>query len=315
LISIDPAKRLADALGITLTGDFSPIFAQQLSEEKAIGSVSAAMIDQKQTFDRMVKRFIKDPVSRQTIFDNPFYKSAAEVISGPLEYLALAKLAETLQDPKYDLVVLDTPPATNAVDFLKRPEILAEFVNRRFVQILVKPLALFTKFKIPKSAPGVKAISQLIDFAGLQSVKKLFDFVVLSEGVIAGINQLCAHVSAQMRADSAAYFLITTPSLAGCHELCFLHEHGLEELGIRQFNVLLNRNLSVLPEDQGTHVCGISAKLSSRLQEEVASKALLRAYFSKHKCPISSWLEFPEVSHDLASGTAIWEFSRQISAR
>ena len=112
LLSIDPAKRLADALGIPLGHQL-----QEISLGPGLplhGSLKAAMLDQKAVFDAMVRRHAPDAATAAKILDNKLYKAASGKLSGSLEYMALAKLQDMVEDPSYDVIILDTPPDTHA---------------------------------------------------------------------------------------------------------------------------------------------------------------------------------------------------------
>ncbi len=312
LISIDPAKRLADALKIPLSGELKPVMQDYFEKASLQGRLWASMLDQQHTFDAMVKRFVNDVPSQQRIFTNPFYKATVEFISGIQEYLALAKLSEVLQGQNYDLVVLDTPPATNALEFFSKPEVLSDFMNRRFIQLLVKPMALLARLKIPLKAS--KALDHLVEFAGAQSIKKLFDFIILVESVIVGVHKLCSQVQEILRAESSRFVFVTTPRLHVCQEIDFLFKNGLSTLGIQSAGVIFNRALpqslrSELASDE--HPCPAKLLLDQRAAEEQMAQEWLVMKLGADGVKTLATAVLPEQMQDIASAEAIWEFSQK----
>ena len=142
VLTIDPARRLADALGIeTLPDEPAEIDLQAINKglRSTGGSLSAIMLDPKPTFDRLVDRLTDNKESRQRILDNRFYQHLSEALAGSAEYAAMEQVNEVVESEDYDLVVVDTPPASHALDFLAAPRRLRAFLEGRFVGTLLKP--------------------------------------------------------------------------------------------------------------------------------------------------------------------------------
>ena len=125
VLTIDPAKRLADALGIAELGN-SPTAVEV--EEK--GSLAAMMLDQKGAWDALVERYAESEEVRQRILDNAFYQNLSGTFAGSQEYMAIEQLAQLYEGGDYDLIVVDTPPTHHALDFLDAPERLGNFLDR-----------------------------------------------------------------------------------------------------------------------------------------------------------------------------------------
>ena len=142
LLSIDPAKRLADAMGIKLGSALSPI---KIPGSDMKGSLHGAMLDQKAVFDEMVDRWAPSKSIKEKIYENSIYKEVSANLGGPLEYMALAKLQAMSEDDSFDLIVLDTPPDTHALDFLERPNALSGFTEGGVMTWLIKPFYLAQK--------------------------------------------------------------------------------------------------------------------------------------------------------------------------
>lgn len=238
LLSIDPAKRLADALGISLGSDLKKV---DLRNQGLPGEVHAAMLDQKAVFDEMVDRFSKTSEIRQRIYDNSIYKQVSTNLGGPLEYMALAKLQKMTDDPSFDLIVLDTPPDTHALDFLMRPNVLSGFMEKGVINWLIKPFLLAQKLGAAKILRvGGKMMSGISAITGINMLKMLSEFLVLMEDVIKGFNVAGEKVSRILREDTTSFILVAAPHNAAVRSA----ENLLNELGANHYRLgglLINR--------------------------------------------------------------------------
>jgi anion-transporting ArsA/GET3 family ATPase len=238
LLSIDPAKRLADALGIPLGSELSPVKLQK----QVSGTVEAAMLDQKAVFDDMVRRFANPKIAAR-IFENSIYKEVSSNLGGPLEYMALAKLETMLNQGRYDLIVLDTPPDTHALDFLARPNILHGFIENGVMSWMIKPFHLAQKLgagAIFKA--GGKVMAGISSVTGIKMLKLLAEFLVLMEEVIIGFNRVGREVSAALKQTSTGFVLVSAPTDNAVRSASYL----LQELKNNQYpllTVIMNRNL------------------------------------------------------------------------
>ena len=125
VLTIDPARRLADALGVGALGPEPTVIARSLLERLGVppgGELFAMMLDMKRTFDELVARFAPDPAARERILANRIYQHISDALAGSAEYSAMEKVHEMSLRPEFDLVVLDTPPSAHALDFLEAPE-------------------------------------------------------------------------------------------------------------------------------------------------------------------------------------------------
>ena len=135
VITIDPAKRLADALGVPGGLGNEPVRLPV----QGPGELWALMLDPAATFDGLVAANAATPEQADRILANGFYRNVAERFSGTQEYMAAEKLHQLHNDPRFDLVVVDTPPTRNALDFLDAPERLVRFLDHRLYRVLVAP--------------------------------------------------------------------------------------------------------------------------------------------------------------------------------
>src|ERR1700761_562383 len=136
VVTIDPAKRLADALGLEeLTNEAHPVDGDWSPE----GQLWALMLDTKTTFDEVVLRNAGSPAQAQAILDNRLYRNISGALGGTQEYMAMEKLYELHREGRFDLIVVDTPPTRHALDFLDAPARLLRFLDNRIFRLLMMP--------------------------------------------------------------------------------------------------------------------------------------------------------------------------------
>ena len=142
LVTIDPARRLADALGIsTLTNTPTEI------DGPWPGQLSALMLDTKNTFDALIDRYAPSPAQRDRILANAFYRNISGTLSGTQEYMAAEKLYELHDTTEFDLVVVDTPPTRNALDFLDAPDRLSRFLNHPLYRLMATAASALRRWR------------------------------------------------------------------------------------------------------------------------------------------------------------------------
>ena len=241
LLSIDPAKRLAKALGLELGGDLKPICFGRDRELK--GCVDAAMLDQKQVFDSMVKKFASDQSSVDHIISHPLYISASTRLSGVGEYMALAKLQNMIHSKKYDLIILDTPPDVHALDFLSKPNILSGFVENRVMNWLIKPFHLTKRMGSKKLLNvGEKLLGGVGKVTGLAALGVLAEFLILMQNVIEGFNQLGEELVLTLKNKNTGFLLVTSCHSGSVRSSKYLSKK-LFELGYNLDGVVFNKCL------------------------------------------------------------------------
>src|SRR5688500_16992765 len=142
-LTIDPAKRLANSLGLERMSTEAQPVAPRLFEQAGLpvaGSLTVMMLDTKRTFDELVARHASSPEARDRILDNRLYQYVSTSLAGTQEYMAMEKLLQVKRDTNYDVIVLDTPPTSNALDFLDAPTRLIDALDsgamRWFIQAI-----------------------------------------------------------------------------------------------------------------------------------------------------------------------------------
>ena len=215
VLTIDPAKRLADALGLAeLDHEPREVPSGLINPSGAAGtgSLFAMMLDTKRTFDELVTRFAPDAEARERIYANPIYRNLTDALSGSREYSAMEKLHQLAGDESYDLIVLDTPPATHALDFLDAPRRLTGFLDGQFLKLLIHPAAVMGRagFRIFRAGSelAMKALERL---TGLEFLTTVSEFLLAFEAMLSGFMDRAHEVEQMLRDPSCGFVLVAGP--------------------------------------------------------------------------------------------------------
>jgi anion-transporting ArsA/GET3 family ATPase len=246
VITIDPARRLADALGLeTLESKPTPVDLSALfsdpDETPEHASLSAMMLDPKPTFDRLVTRFTRDAETRQRILGNRIYRHLSEALAGSAEYAAMEQVHELLQEEDYDLVVVDTPPADHALDFLRAPRRLREFLESRLVRTLIHPAMSASRFGARLFGRAVHRVLGVLErIAGVGFLDDLSEFLMAIDDLSQGFRERASKVESLLLGSETGFLLITGPESRGVRSgLDFLAE--LDRFQVPLVAVVANR--------------------------------------------------------------------------
>jgi anion-transporting ArsA/GET3 family ATPase len=217
VVTIDPAKRLADALGLQgLTNDPSPIATDDATD--GTGELWAMMLDTKGTFDALVAKYARSPRQAASILDNRFYRNISGVLSGTQEYMAMEKLYELHEESRFDLIVVDTPPSRHALDFLDAPRRLTRFLDNRVFRLLMMPTRTYLKAVSVATQTFLRAVSRVI---GTEVVQDAVAFFQAFEGMEEGFRQRAQHVRTLLADPGTGFVLITSPRRDAVDEAMF----------------------------------------------------------------------------------------------
>ncbi|WP_197514874.1 ArsA family ATPase [Mycobacterium sp. 852013-50091_SCH5140682] len=182
VLTIDPAKRLAQALGIKDLGN-TPQRVPLAPE--VTGELHAMMLDMRRTFDEMVVQY-SDAGRADAILENQFYQTVATSLAGTQEYMAMEKLGQLLAEDKWDLVVVDTPPSRNALDFLDAPKRLGSFMDSRLWRMLLAPGRGIGRLVTGAMGLAMKALSTVL---GSQMLSDAAGFVQSLDATFGGFRE------------------------------------------------------------------------------------------------------------------------------
>jgi anion-transporting ArsA/GET3 family ATPase len=295
VITIDPARRLANALGLDALAHAPQRIDDAVLKEAGMplrAPLSAMMLDLKAAWDDMLFRTAPDEATAKKILENRFYDALSRDLPGAHEFIACEQLHHLAQGERFDLVVLDTPPTQNALDFLEAPaRILNVLDNEAFRFFANRKQSLGLGFL--EGAAG-RAQSVLARFAGAEMLEQLGDFIVLLRDLFDPLTKRARELTALLRGDATRFVVVTSPLAAALSEARFF----VEELGRRELHlgaVVANRvtrdpgpALTALQSDRvddmidAAGVTGdVGVKLAAILDEAVREEANIAARENK----------------------------------
>lgn len=242
-LTIDPARRLADSLGLSLApGVEAEVAAERFAAGSApSGRLSVAMLDPKSTFDDLVVRHASSPAVAERILHNQFYRHVSTSLAGTQSYMAMEKVLSVLKSGRYDLIVLDTPPTSEALDFLDAPERLVEALDSPAMRWLVQALEPSKGLSMRLLARGVAALLRTMGrLTGRGFLEDMAAFVGELNELFGGFKDRASEVSRAFRAADFGYLLVAAPSGPAIEEARFFAER-LRRLGMRADALVLNR--------------------------------------------------------------------------
>jgi anion-transporting ArsA/GET3 family ATPase len=271
VVTIDPAKRLADALGQPGGLSNDPV---QLPVEGP-GELWALMLDTATTFDGLVMANAADQEQAERILANRFYRNVAGSLSGTQEYMAAERLHALHGDPRFDLVIVDTPPTRNALDFLDAPSTLARFIDHPLFKMLMLPTRRGLKVLNIAAQPVLKTIGRVVGGDVLADAVAFFQAFA---GMETGFRQRADEVIALLAGDSTRFVLVASPRADTIAEAQFFAER-LERGGLQVGAVIVNRCTPTFGDPPATRPRAVAKRaLYDNLLELHATAATERSH-------------------------------------
>jgi len=242
VVTIDPAKRLADSLGLEELGNEAVQVDPALLESQGInledgGELWAMMLDAKETFDQLISRHASDREARDRVLNNRIYQQISGALAGSQEYMAMEKLFELHTDGRFDLLVLDTPPSRNALDFLDAPQRLVQFIEGRSLQIFLRPTGFAAR--VASRGTGV-VLSVLKRIVGFDLLADLSEFFTAFSGMIDGFRDRAHRVNRLLCDEQTCFLVVCGPQGQPIEEAVFFHSK-LAENNMNFGGVVVNR--------------------------------------------------------------------------
>ena len=210
VLTVDPARRLATALGLKEIGT-EPVTVPRARLRRAgidlQGELVAAMLDMKVTFDRMVTKLAPTRRDAQRILDNRFYQGISDSFIGSHEYMAMEALYELHEAGEYDTLIIDTPPSRNALDFLEAPNRLSDFVGARLLSWLSGPTRFGFRAMNFAAAPFLRMADRLL---GADVLSEVGEFVSDLQTIYGGVQQRARDVYKLLRSQRTGFVVVTT---------------------------------------------------------------------------------------------------------
>ncbi len=271
VVTIDPAKRLANALGMEELGNEPHLVDPKRFKPHGIemkGELWAMMLDAKRTFDDVIERLAPDTETHDEILANRIYQQLSSAVAGSQEFTAIAKLYELDQEGGFDLLVLDTPPSRNALDFLEAPGRLTGFFQGRAIRIFLRPAGFGGK--IIGRGTGV-VFSLLKRVTGVDLLEDLSVFFRSLAGLIDGFTERAERVGALLEDPATTFLIVTSPQHDPVEEAIYFHRK-LEEAGMPFGGMVVNR-VHAITQSNGEAPAELVAELGEELAERVADSA------------------------------------------
>jgi anion-transporting ArsA/GET3 family ATPase len=312
-LTIDPARRLANSLGLDemrTSEQEVPTWLFRRNGLECKGALSAMMLDTKRTFDELVEKYASDEGARDRILSNQIYQYVASSLAGTQEYMAMEKLHEVRKDPNWDLIVLDTPPTSSALDFLTAPERLIDAIDspamRWFLQVFEGA---------GKEAFGLVGRSATVLLRGIGRITGL-EFLEQVAGFVSGINELfggfkerAEQVSDALRSPEVAFVLVTSPDPMAIGEARYFSD-TLQASGMNREAIIVNQVHALIdppdltPEEQ---VLALREVLPSSLDAADLQPRLREALEAEHLWAVADRAEVDRLDEQVGEDTLIVE--------
>jgi anion-transporting ArsA/GET3 family ATPase len=266
VLTIDPAKRLADSLGLKELGNEARQVDPSLFEKQGVemkGELWAMMLDAKATFDELIARQAPDEESRDRVLENRIYQQISSALAGSQEYMAMEKLFELHSEGEFDLLVLDTPPTRNALDFLDAPKRLTQFIEGRSMKMFMKPTGLAAKVAGRGTSVVLGVLKRILGFDLLSDLAEFFNAF---SGMVEGFQARAKRVDKLLADPDTCFLVVTGPQGEPVNEAVYFHRK-LVEAKLPFGGVIVNK-VHYPAEELGEESEDLPAALAEKLGDE-----------------------------------------------
>jgi len=264
VLTIDPAKRLADSLGMEELGNEARQVDPALFERQGVemkGELWAMMLDPKQTFDELIARQAPDEESRDRVLENRIYQQISNALAGSQEYMAMEKLFELHTEGEFDLLVLDTPPTRNALDFLDAPKRLTQFIEGRSLKVFMKPTGLAAKVAGRGASVALSVFKRIV---GFDLIADLAEFFNAFSGMVDGFQARAKRVNKLLSDPGTCFLVVCGPQGEPIDEAVYFHRK-LVEAKLPFGGVIVNKVHYPAEQLRGDAVEDLPAALTEKL--------------------------------------------------
>jgi len=313
VLTIDPAQRLADSIGLAEIGNVPT--RVDLGPD-APGELWALMLDAKATFDSVIARYSPDEESRQRILGNRIYQQISGALAGSQEYMAIEKLYELDCEDGYDLLVLDTPPSRNALDFLDAPRRVTQFIEGRALRLFMRPTGFGARIA-GRSFGAVAALLRRV--TGGDLIADLSEFFAAMSGLLGGFRERAERVEGLLGDERTTFLIVTGPAGEPIEEAGYLRGK-LAVGGLSLAAVIVNRmhDAGEATEDSRLTAALGDADLADRVRAAHADRLVLagrdRANVERlrSESPGVPVFEIPELGDEIHDLEGLRSFARML---
>ena len=272
VVTIDPARRLAQALGVHELGNEPERLDSGALEAEGLpirGELWAMMLDPKRTLDELVGSLSPDERSREEVLSNRIYRELSGAVAGSQEFSAMAKLHDLHRSGRFDVIVLDTPPSRNALEFLDAPGRMISFLEGRSVGAFLAPSGLASR--VVGAGTGM-TFSLLRRLTGADLLGDLRTFFGALSGLLGGFRERAAGTERLLRDEATTFLLVSSPEPEPVNEAIYFHEQ-IARAGMPFGGVIVNRvhDEALVDVDAAACASALAGTLGDSLARRVGS--------------------------------------------
>ena len=318
--TIDPAKRLANSLGLGALGNAESQVPATVLEGVGVkpkAALHAMMLDMKQTWDELITRFAP-PDQRERILSNRFYQSLSTALAGSQEYIALEKLWDLRRRSAYELIVLDTPPTAHALDFLDAPNRILDFLDNEAAKWLLTPALKAGKFGLSLFNLGGSYVAKTLSkFTGTETLQELSSFMLAISSMNEGFRERARGVKDLLKDPQTGFVLVTGPHLERLDEVthfqALLKQNQMEVLAL-----VVNRVHPLPPPSLWDEVEQLAPARRAKMRQTLDELKVLAEQDAaaitqlEAACPGTPIIRVPRFELDVHDLAALWRTGRYL---
>lgn len=318
--TIDPAKRLANALGLEALGNKEARIPDETFAAAGLlprAPMHAMMLDIKRSWDDLVERRAP-PDKREKILNNRFYQALSTALAGSQEYIAMEKMWELHEQDRFPLLVVDTPPTAHALDFLDAPNRILDFLDNDAAKWLLTPALAAGKFGLKLFNLGGSYVAKTISrFTGTETLQQLADFMLNITSLTESFRERAHQTRSLLQAPSTSFVLVTGPMPERLDEAVYFHTL-LQQNKMRVAAVVVNRVHAPVPDALWDEVARMSGPLQAKLERTLKENDLLATQDAKgierlrELCAPTPLVLVPRFELDVHDLKSVWETSRYL---
>lgn len=310
--TIDPAKRLANALGVQSLGNAETRIGEDTLKAAGLtphAPMAAMMLDMKRTWDELIERHAP-PDKREKILNNRFYRSLSSALAGSQEYIAMEKLWQLRTQRDYPLVVLDTPPTAHALDFLDAPNRILDFLDNEAAKWLLSPALAAGKVGLKLFNLGGSYVAKTISrFTGTETLQELAGFMLSLSSMNEGFKERAQQTRSMLEADSTSFVLVTGAMPERLDEALYFHTL-LKQNHLKVAAIVVNRVHAPLTAEHWHQAAGLPDGVRSLAEKTLAeaeqlatqdARGIARLQAAAEGTPLITVPRFELEVHDLKS--------------
>lgn len=279
VLTIDPARRLADAIGLEAIGNEPTVIPE-------VPNLSIMMLSAADSMDALVARHAEDDAARDALLSNPYYQQIAASVAGSREFMAMEKLQELATDPRFDLLIVDTPPSQHALDFIDAPQRLLTLLDGSGLGLVLRTTSVANRLSFGLVGRSQKQFAKLFErLTGHRLMLDLTAFFDTFDGVISGFKERARSLQGRLRSSDAAFVLVQLPQ-PGSLAIAQGYVDRLREESMQVAGVLFN---------QVHQVDALSDGAAAALRSQVQAAELADRILSCHR----QWHALSAGQHEL----------------